>query len=307
MYLKNPNTKVSYSFRINPELLEILKEYATATNQTLPETLNYLLSKSIDGIITTNTYLKQYDGILINIPFMYNEVRYEPLVDSTRGLEVFHRGTTNYLDFNTEGLTYEVKLIPNNLDTWFDDKGYYSNNGLRHEGVSLLIVPELILNPDLNLSVTAITNCLKFIYFQIDTKDNIEVKNISYKDCFRRLKKAGNNDLLHKFYSIDKTIYNYSLLFSKEFDKDPEPNIDNYRVKIYEDLLEYARKYNDGNILSLEELPEIELNNENTENSTGNLNGNKEIQLEEENQKLQERVQALENQLMDINKLLKDL
>ena len=307
MYLKNPNTKVSYSFRINPELLEILKEYATATNQTLPETLNYLLSKSIDGIITTNTYLKQYDGILINIPFMYNEVRYEPLVDSTRELEVFHRGTTNYLDFNTEGLTYEVKLIPNNLDTWFDDKGYYSNNGLRHEGVSLLIVPELILNPDLNLSVTAITNCLKFIYFQIDTKDNIEVRNISYKDCFRRLKKAGNNDLLHKFYSIDKNIYNYSLLFSKEFDKDPEPNIDNYRVKIYEDLLEYARKYNDGNILSLEELPEIELNNENTENSTGNLNGNKEIQLEEENQKLQERVQALENQLMDINKLLKDL
>ena len=46
MYLKDPNTKVSYSFRIKPDLLEKLKEYSKATNQSLPETMNKLLEES---------------------------------------------------------------------------------------------------------------------------------------------------------------------------------------------------------------------------------------------------------------------
>lgn len=302
MYLKDPNTKVSYSFRINPDLLDSLKEYAKATNQTLPETLNYLLSNSIDGITTSNTYLKEYEGILINIPFMYHEVKYEPLVDSTRELTVLRRGTTNYLYYDGEGLTYEVKLIPNNLDIWFNDKGYHSNKGLLHEGVSLLIVPELILNPELNITSQAITNCLKFIYFQMDTYHNIEVTNISYKDCFRRLKEAGNEEVLYKFRAIDSTIYKFSLAFMNNLANDPEPYLDNYRIALYENLLDYAKKYNDGNIISLEDLSEVDLNNDEAmETSISNqVTGSNARELEEMLE-LQKKVQDLENKL---NKLL---
>ena len=62
MYIKNPNQKVSYSFRIDEELLDDLKAYAQATNRKLPETLNVLLKKQLEGITVSDTYLKNEKG-----------------------------------------------------------------------------------------------------------------------------------------------------------------------------------------------------------------------------------------------------
>ena len=68
MYIKNPNKKVSYSFRIKPETLEDLKLYATATNKTVPEIINQLITDKLDGVTLTNDYLNHYKEQLITIP-----------------------------------------------------------------------------------------------------------------------------------------------------------------------------------------------------------------------------------------------
>ena len=310
MFIKNPNQKVSYSFRINPELLENLKAYAKATNRTLPETLNNLLENSITGVNVHNDYLRDWEGIIINIPLMYHETQEQYGADGivTDNLITFHRGTSNYLDYEKEGLTYEVKQIPNNLDTWTDTEGYSCTEfGIAHKGTNFVIVPELILNPDLQITERAITNCLKFLYFQMDIHGQIEVNNISYKDCFRRLKEAGNEEVLYKFRGIDSTIYKFSLAFMNEFSKDPEAytRYDNYRVTLYEELVRFAKKYNDGTIVSLEEGLTVEVENGKSpeellkDKPKGLVFTSDTVltELLEENQTLQERVQYLETNL----------
>lgn len=321
MFIKNPNQKVSYSFRIKEELLESLKAYAKATNQTLPETLNNLLEESVEGVNTGNTYLNNYDGILINIPLMYHYTHFDTDFVENSFTE-FIKGTSNYLDFEVDGLTYEVKQIPNNLDTWsskgmlnnvLGGKGYFSKNypTIVHEGVSLLIVPELILNPELYITDESILNCLKFIYFQIDKENNIQVRQISYKDCFRRLKEAGNEEVLYKFKSIDSTLYKFSLSYMAELQKDPEPEIDNYRVNLYGYLVNFAKKYNDNNITSLEDINTFELppapDEDNTKaNQKGLVLYTPEgiTELLEENQSLKDRITDLENKFDKINDLI---
>ena len=69
-FLEDPFKKVSYSFRIEERLLEDIKKYAEGSNKKLPETFNYLLKKSLEGVNVSNTYLKEYEGALINITFM---------------------------------------------------------------------------------------------------------------------------------------------------------------------------------------------------------------------------------------------
>lgn len=321
MFIKNPNQKVSYSFRINPELLEKLKEYAKATNQSLPETLNTLLEESIDGINTSNTFVNELDGIIINIPLMYHIQKVKTIADTTENITLFEKGTSNYLDYETEGLTYEVKQIPNNLDTWSKTTGYgCTETGVLHKGVNLVIVPELILNPDLYITEKSITNCLKFLYFQVDTNNKTQVTSISYKDCFRRLKEAGNEEVLYKFRAIDSTIYKFALSYMAELEKDPEAytRYDSYRVNIYDYLVKYAQKYNDGTIVNLEELPVLDSeddNEETTETKGGLKFTNKPVvfttdsiltEILEENQALQNRVTELENIFKELYNMLND-
>ena len=69
-FLEDPYKKVSYSFRIEERLLEDIKKYSNATNKKLPETFNYLLKKSLEGINVNNSYLEDYEGLIINIPYM---------------------------------------------------------------------------------------------------------------------------------------------------------------------------------------------------------------------------------------------
>lgn len=72
MYIKNPNQKVSYSFRIDEELLDDLKTYAQATNRKLPETLNVLLKKQLEGITVSDTYLQNVIFCVLGIISFFN-------------------------------------------------------------------------------------------------------------------------------------------------------------------------------------------------------------------------------------------
>lgn len=325
-YLEDPFKKVSYSFRIEERLLEDIKKYANGSGKKLPETFNYLLKKSLEGVNVSNTYLKEYEGALINITFMEHQKHYTYGVDDeiTDTWYSYTRGVTDYTNFNFEGLLYEVKQIPSNLDKWYNDTGYISSNEFLHEGVCLLIVPELILHDKVCITGESITNCLKFIYFSIDINNRLEIRSISYKDCFRRLKAAGNDTDLIKFKKIDGIIYNYSIETIKEIEEvtdDPQE----YRNIIYYDLMGFAANYNDGNIISIDdktkkdmEITKIIVNDEDIEKLKPESTSNdyqKEIdklkkELEAKNQEItqyEEMTKDLENTINDIDSRLKEL
>ena len=269
-YLDDPFKKVSYSFRIEERLLEDIKSYSNATGRKLPETFNYLLKKSLDGVNVNNTYLKDYEGVIINITFMEYQKHYSYDVDN-EPLDTwytFTRGATDYTNFNYEGLLYEVEKIPNNLDKWINGAGYISNNNYFHEGVCFVIVPELILHDKVCLTGESIRNCLKFIYFGVIRDNDLEIRSISYKDCFRRLKEAGNDKDLILFKKIDGIIYNYSLETMRDIEEvtNTQEDINEYKEVVYYELSDYASKYNDGNIKSIEDkgedLDKIVIDNE---------------------------------------------
>ena len=324
-FLDDPFKKVSYSFRVEERLLEDIKSYANAEGMKLPETFNYLLKKSLEGINVNNTYLNDYEGVLINITFMEFELNYTYGVDNviTDEFYTFTRGATDYTNFNFDGLLYEVDKIPNNLDKWFNDKGYYSNNAsYEHEGVCLLIVPELILHDKTCITQESITNCLKFIYFALTLTGTIEVKSISYKDCYRRLKKVGNDTDLIKFKNIDKLIYKFSIEFMKEYEEDPTASekIGAYKLVIYNELSKFAKRFNDGNIKSLEDKNQdlTELNPEDIEEipqsfKDGFNKGVKEVygkNLDELLKELEEKdkiIKEYERKGKEIDKILKRL
>lgn len=292
MYLKDPNKKVSYSFRINPQLLEDLKLYAKAKDEKLPNVLNEILEDYIFNFNLKNDYLEHYEGMLINIPF--GEHFLTGGIDGTPRVE-FDAGISDYLDFEEEGLNYEVNKIPNNLDVWDNVRGYTSRlykNGIIHEGISLLIVPNLVLYPNLDfnyLTTDVIMNCLKYIYFVVNEDRTISVVGISYKECFRRLKQAGNNELLYKLKSIDNLFYKFSIDFVREYGKSKDSvdldSMDNFRMALYKELVKFAKEYNDGNIVNLDE-------NEINIDIAGDTNDSA---LKLENDILKDRIRELED------------
>ena len=144
MYIKNPNKKVSYSFRIKPETLEDLKLYAKATNSTVPEIINQLITDKLDGVTLTNDYLNHYKNQLITIPDL------QDIYDNTNTVE-----TLEVLDLQNpflEGTVCKVERIPNNLDVWdttdnlVNQHGYTSYDYPKtvHEGIEFVLAPELL-------------------------------------------------------------------------------------------------------------------------------------------------------------------
>lgn len=285
-FLEDPYKKVSYSFRIEERLLEDIKKYGNATNRKLPETFNYLLKKSLEGINVNNSYLEDYEGLIINIPYMTWEESIYYIGDTIGGTKlIFKRGNPNYLDYSEEGLTYEVKQIPNNLDIWINEKpvlkigdsqetsksylgqGYYSKNypNLIHEGISIVIAPELVLSNYFHICQTGIINTLKFIYFTIDLDSKVTVTNISSKESFRKLKESGNEETIYKFNSIYNTIYKFGCEFMEMYKEKTEPELESdddfFKSLLYSNLVKFANKYNDGNIRNIEDKTQEKLEN----------------------------------------------
>ena len=325
-YLDDPFKKVSYSFRVEERLLEDIKSYSNATGRKLPETFNYLLKKSLEGVNVNNTYLKNYEGVIINITFMEYQKHYTYGVDNvlTDTWYTLTIGATDYTNFNFEGLLYEVEKIPNNLDKWINGAGYISNNGYLHEGICFVIVPELILHDKVCLTQESITNCLKFIYFGLKKDNTLEIRSISYKDCFRRLKEAGNDKDLVLFKKIDGIIYNYSLETMRDLENitDSQEDINEYKAVIYYDLENYASTYNDGNIKSIEDkgedLDKMVIDNEDIKEipqkstSTDYLkeidNLKKELEAKDkEIKQYKEDTESFKNILIEYDKRLKEL
>lgn len=314
-FLDDPFKKVAYSFRIEERLLENVKKFANATGRRLPETFNYLIRESLKDCNLDNTYINDLEGIIINVTYIT-----PALTEFGDTIEyAYQRGSTNYLNLDNEGFLYEVKRIPNNLDIWHDKGGYYSPaQNLIHEGLSVLIVPEIVYNDHFEYNTSYIHDCLKFIYFSVDTLGKIEVTALSYKEAFRRLKKAGNNEILYKYKNIHKVIWDFSEDFILEYNKDPEPLGHDYDNILYTHLLEFANKYNDVNINSLEDMKpplnidkiKINTNYETPEKDLNNIIEDLQAQIDQKDKAIkqyEEMTRDLENRYNDIDNRLKEL
>lgn len=205
MFIKNPNKKESYSFRVKPELLENIKNYAKATNQTVPEILNDLIDEKTKGLHLTNDYLpKGYnENIIISIPPL-EELRTENL---------------DLLNNNNSSNILEVKQISNNLDIWTDKEGYKSSNeNLKHEGIEFVLLPDLILQAGYHIvGVDGLLQyCLIPIYFRVTTNNKLIISNIHINTALNMIKKSQNLELLDIAkayeYLVNDTIRKYTNL-----------------------------------------------------------------------------------------------
>lgn len=249
MYIKNPNQKVSYSFRIEEDLLDDLKAYAQATNRKLPETLNVLLKKQLEGITVSDTYLKNEKGTIITIPFN--------LLGDNKSVINLHKVKN--------GWNYQIKQIPNNLDIWTINKGFISlDKNYLHQGIELVLIPDLFSKEFFvnlrNLEVhslgpserSKLNKVLVPILFSMKKDKTIDINIISINEALvlaRNSKKAELIQLIEtNFNKINKLMQN--LLFKIETSRGYE----RYYREVVSELELLSREINTKNIIKLDEV-----------------------------------------------------
>lgn len=210
MFIENPNKKESYSFRVKPDLLEKIKNYAKATNQTVPEILNDMIEEKVEGLYLTNDYLTNYNIATTNI------IGLPPLED------IYNNG--QYKEFglffeNNNRVFYEVQQVPNNLDIWTDKEGYKSDKrGVDHEGLSFVLAPDLITEPEYLETPELLLCCLVPIYFRVSfKKQTIQAKNISFNKALEYIRASPNMELLDDFTRFTSMVKEVILAYHNRF------------------------------------------------------------------------------------------
>lgn len=293
MFIKNPNKKESYSFRVKPELLENIKNYAKATNQTVPEILNEMIEEKTKGLYLTNDYI---DDTMATT----NVIGLPPLED------IYNNG--NYREFglyfeNNNRVLYEVKRIPNNLDIWTDNEGYTSDKrGVDHEGISFVLAPELITKTEYLKTPELLFCCLIPVYFRVSIKKKtIQAKNISFTDALAKIRDSPNMELLDEFTKctneVKEILNTYSSIANQGFTT-PEHENKTY-IRLMNDLQALTESIN-TNIVShyneaIERTNKHSIEFDSIEFGAGNIS-----ELMDENQALKDRVNELESTLNNI-------
>lgn len=306
MYLKNPNKKVSYSFRINPETLEDLKLYAKATNQTLPEIINQLITEKLDGVTLTNNYLKHYKSQQITIPDL------QEIYDNTNIIETLE--TMDLQNPFIKGTVFTVKQVPNNLDVWdttdnlLNQHGYtsYDYPKTLHEGIEFVLAPEL-LKPEHITSNKAETQLLLQnsillpIWFKVNHNNTLTIELITFREAIEKVQATNNFNLMDKLSHfkvltdqvITDTVY-----------ETPETQTYN---KLLQELSKLTKVINTGNIL-VKVTPEGKIHFIPDASKPVEFTDNEEINtLKEENRALQSKVNELETKLNSITDIIVNL
>lgn len=303
MYIKNPNKKVSYSFRINPNTLEDLKLYARATNNTVPEIINQLITDKLDGITLENDYLKHYKDILITIPDL------QTIFDNTNGFKMLE--TMDLQNPFIKGIVFKVKRVPNNLDVWditdneFNQHGFISYNFPKtiHEGIEFVLAPELLnkdilKEEDITKTQILLTNTILLpIWFKVNHNNTVSIELITFREAIEKVKRANNftlMDNLSRFKTLtDQVIAN--VLYET-------PEKDLYNTLLTE-LIKLTKVINTGNIF-VNATPEGKIHFVPDNKPVKFTTDDQVSKLREENQALQKRVNELENKFNEINNLL---
>ena len=194
MFIKNPNKKEPYTFRVKPELLEKIKQYAKATNTTVPELLNEMIEEKTEGYFLTDDYLTEKEVFIQNrgilglptLEEMYNEGKYKEF---------------DLLDNTKKGYLVELQKVPNNLDSWDNKKGYCCyKRGYDHEGIDFVLIPDFVLSINDFENEDLLNCCLVPIYFKVPSKTSkpVEITNISFEKAISKIRESQKIELLDK-------------------------------------------------------------------------------------------------------------
>lgn len=232
MYLKDPTKRVQYTFRIKEDLMEDLKVYAKAKNMKLPRLLNNIIEEYLDGMNMSNTWANEPLHAIIYIP---NELPVK-----------YH---TNVLRPRIDGIQYEVKAMPYNLDTWNDKYGYIANsNGLQHKGVEPLLIPSLIKDITLKKDKTTaqtIAQCLIGLYFTLHDNDQLHVELISHNNATGQLQFI-NQEMAKVFIYYRKMLYD---IINDHLNRLNDVNHDKIKEELLDKLEDLAITINTGNVV----------------------------------------------------------
>ena len=301
MYIKNPNKKVSYSFRINPNTLEDLKLYAKATNNTVPEIINQLITDKLDGVTLTNDYLKNYKEQLITVPDL------QEIYDNTDTVETLE--TMDLQNPFLKGTVFKVERIPNNLDVWdstddingFNQHGYtsYDYPHTLHEGIEFVLAPELLkpkhITSNKAKTMLLLNNTLLLpIWFKVNFNNTLNIELITFREAINKVKATNNFTLMEKLSEL-KVLTNE--IISKVIKDTPENEIYN---KLLQELSKLTGVINTGNII-VNATPETKKHFVPTDEIVTFTTDDQVTKLMEENKALQERVQELENKFKDMD------
>lgn len=301
MYLKDPTKRVQYTFRIKEDLMEDLKVYAKAKDVKLPRLLNDILEEYLDGMNMSNTWSDEPLGAIITIP---NEI---PIKEHS-----------DVLIPRIDGLQYEVKAMPYNLDKWNDKYGFIANTkGMKHKGVEPILIPGLIKDIELKkdkATAQTIAKCLFGLYFALHDNDNLHVKIISHNNATAQLQFV-NPELAKVYAQYRKMLYD---IINDHLARLNDVNHDHIKQQLLEQLEELALTINTGNVVPIIAPP----GSDNTlQSDNPYLNGSKEIviidnttkspiyedmqnridELERENAEYKANLEKLWGELNDIN------
>ena len=303
MYIKNPNKKVSYSFRIKPETLEDLKLYANATNNTVPEIINQLITDKLDGVTLTNDYLNHFKKQRIIIPDL------QEIYDNTNTVE-----TLEELDLQNpfiKGTVFNVEQIPNNLDIWdttdnlLNQHGYTSYNYPKtiHEGIEFVLAPELlkpehITSDRVETQLLLENSILLPIWFRVNHNNTLAIELITFREAIEKVRQANNftlMDSLSHFKVLTDQVINEVIY------ETPEKQVYN---KLLQELSKLTRVINTGNII-VNVTPEGKIQFDDTPVQFFTEDPNN--KLREENQALQDKANKLETQVKEMETQVRDL
>ena len=234
MYLKDPTKRVQYTFRIKEELMEDLKVYAKAKDMKLPRLLNNIIEEYLEGMNMSNTWSNEPLRAIITIP---NEIPVK-----------YH---SNVLIPRVDGLQYEVKAMPYNLDTWNDKYGYIANTkGMKHKGVEPLLIPGLIKDVELQKdkgTAQKIAQCLFALYFTLHDNDQLHVEIISINNATGQLQFV-NPDMAKIFITYRKMLYD---IINDHLARLNDKNHDHIKQQLLEQLEDLAISINTGNVVPI--------------------------------------------------------
>lgn len=234
MYLKDPTKRVQYTFRIKEELMEDLKVYAKAKDMKLPRLLNNIIEEYLEGMNMSNTWSNEPLRAIITIP---NEIPVK-----------YH---SNVLIPRVDGLQYEVKAMPYNLDTWNDKYGYIANTkGMKHKGIEPLLIPSLIKDIELKKdkeTAQTIAQCLIGLYFALHDNDRLHIEIISHNNATGQLQFI-NPDLAKIFIQHRKMLND---IINDNLANLNEVNHDKVKQKLLEQLEDLAVTINTGNVVPI--------------------------------------------------------
>lgn len=290
MYIKDPTKRVQYTFRVKEHLMEDLKAYAKAKDQKIPRILNDMISEYLDGMNLSNTWLREKLGAFITIPNDITTAKIYPI---------------NLLDNSKDGLTYEIKTMPNNMAVWNDKYGYISKQkNVLYEGMEPLLIPGLIedltLTADKDTAQT-IAKCLFGIHILQNDNGQLNVELVTMPSATAMLETV-NKDMAKIFVEhrtrLNREINNALINLN-------EANHDKIKKELLEKLEELEKVTNTGNVVPIAtkktvwhtvkflEAEDIDVLTSNNPYLV-NVHLQKEIeQLKNENKELKEEIQKI--------------